>query len=262
MPDLTWTVKVDRWTWIYKFSHAKSVTWRDPWNGMNGRGTWNIIGDTLKIRWQGSETIDEWDVPFEPRRATGQTTMKGVTYDLVAVATDFFLKPGDVVYSGQNIVRGNGTAATIIYDDEVRTGGTVAWICRNPGNIREGERFGAFKGKQLHVIKAGAFAIFPDEGAGLIAVVKVLRGYGRVTISQAITKYAPPWDHNKTEDYIASVAGGLHMSADTYLTTLSDEQVLRMATVMTGVESTKPGGHWAIDDSSMPADIWQRVQSM
>jgi hypothetical protein len=66
------------------------------------------------------------------------------TYDLSAVALNLRLYDGDVVYSGDPILAGNGTVATIIYADEMRTGGTVAWICRNPGNIRDGAKFGAY----------------------------------------------------------------------------------------------------------------------
>jgi hypothetical protein len=239
---------------------AGSVSWRDPWNGMHGNGAWKIVGDVMRINWFGSQTKEEWDVPFEPRHTTGNCVMHSVSYDLTAVARDFFLGPGDVVYTGQTIIRGNGTKATVVYDDEVRTGGTVAWLCRNPGNIRNADAYGAIKGKRLHVAKVGEYAIFPDDATGLMAVFKVLRVYGRVTIAQAIDKYAPKKDHNKTEEYIANVTRNMKLPPDTYLTSMSDEQVLRMATVMTGVEQTTPGTAWARGDGGMPADIQVRLR--
>ena len=260
MPDLTWTVRVGSWTWIYKFSRKGTVTWRDPWNGMHGSGHWRIAGSTMTTTWAPSATTEQWDVPLDTNGATGKCSMKGTTYDINAVAQDYYLKPGDVVYTGDTIIRGNGTAATIVYDDEVRTGGTVAWLCKNPGNIRDGDKYGAFPGKQLYVNKAGAYAIFPDELTGLMAVIAVLRVYGRVTISQALHKYAPKGDGNNAPGtYAAVVAKGLGLSVDTYLPTLSDEQMMRMATVMTGVETTTPGTAWARGDSGIPYDLAQRL---
>jgi hypothetical protein len=265
MPDTSWTVKVGRWTWIYKFKRSPasnmtgSVSWRDPFNGMHGGGAWKIVGDVMKLTWFNSATTEAWDVPFEPRHTTGQATMKGTTYDVVATANDFYLKPGDVVYSGQPIILGNGTKATIVYENEVRTGGTVAWICCNPGNIRLGDDYGAIKGKYLTVAEAGNYAIFPDEAAGIMGAFKLLRVYGRVTIATAIAKWAPKKDHNKTEEYVAAVVRGMKLPADTYLTAMSDEQVMRMVYVMTGVEVTTKGKAYARGDADMPVDIAVRL---
>ena len=120
----------------------------------------------LITRWTGSTTWEEWDVPINPNGAKGTCYMKEGTYGLHAVAQNYYLEAGDVVSTGSPIVRGNGTVASVIYSDEVRTGGTVAWICRNPGNIRDGDKFGAFKGKKLQVNGVGTYAIFPDETHG------------------------------------------------------------------------------------------------
>jgi hypothetical protein len=59
------------------------------------------------------------------------------------------------VYSGQKIDR-TSIYASVVHADHVRSGGTVAWICRNPGNIKQdpklfAERHGAYKGKILKV---------------------------------------------------------------------------------------------------------------
>jgi hypothetical protein len=87
MPDSTWTVTVKPWTWIYTFSSSGSVQWRDPFNGMSGKGTWNREGDKLVTRWHGSTTVEWWDVPIETSLATGICTMKGKKHSLTAVAT-------------------------------------------------------------------------------------------------------------------------------------------------------------------------------
>jgi hypothetical protein len=260
MPDLKWTVRVKHWTWVYTFSRTGSVSWLDPFNKMSGQGTWRADGRTLITRWVNSKTWEEWEVPLNPFAAEGVCHMSDGDFDLQAVALNFYLEPGDVVYTGLPIQRANGTAASIIYPDEVRSGGTVAWICRNPGNIRDGDKFGAYKGKKLHVRSAGAYAIFPDETTGLMAVVAVLRGYGRVTLSQAMQKYAPRKDGQNDPDRYASIlAAGLKLSVNTYLPTLSDEQMLRMATLMTGVEHSAAGRSYARSDSDLPGEIRQRL---
>jgi hypothetical protein len=89
MPDLSWTVRVDRWTWQYDFSRKGTVRWKDNSSGMGGHGTWHIKGNKLITRWVASKTWEEWDVPINPRAATGKCHMHGVTYDLRAQALNF-----------------------------------------------------------------------------------------------------------------------------------------------------------------------------
>lgn len=268
MPDLTWTVRVSRWTWEYKFSSTGHVSWRDPWNGMHGKGTWRIEADNkLKTRWHGSATTEDWDLPINPSAATGTCYMEEGTYDLQAVAQDYFLQPGDVVYSGLELTRTKGRRATIIYSDVVRSGGTIAWICNNPGNIQAwnqwAEKHGAYKGKHLDVPAVGGrYAIFPDRTAGLKAIGSLLRGYGRLTIRQAIYQYAPKEHGNNPEAYTARVAQGLKLPDDTYLTDLSDEQMLQMVTVISGVEDAQEGTTWARSSPDLPNDIRQRLSPL
>ena len=152
MPDLNWRVIVKPWTWIYSFSRLGTVTWRDPNTGMNGKGTWKFEPGRMITTWANSKTWEEWDAPISTTEATGKAHMSdGTTRDLRAVPLNWFLEPGDVVYAGEQMVNSSIQAA-VIYADEVRTGGTVAWICRNPGNIKQSpslfaEKHGAFKGK-------------------------------------------------------------------------------------------------------------------
>ena len=86
MSDMTWTVRVHRWTWKYKFTRSGAVSWRDPFNGMGGSGTWKIQGQKLITRWNNSQTWEEWDLPINTQGATGKAHMKDGTYDINAVA--------------------------------------------------------------------------------------------------------------------------------------------------------------------------------
>ncbi len=262
MPDLKWRVRVEQWVWDYDFSHKGTVTWRDPFNGEHGAGTWRVEGGQLVVDWKGTTSKDVWDVPIFPQHATGAVLWSDGSHDLVATATNWYYQPGDVVYGvGERIVRGNYTVACVIYPDEVRTGGTVAWITRNPGNIRLGEKYGAYKGKKLTVNKVGSYAIFPDAGTGLMAIVKILRGYGRVTLRQAIEKYAPRSDGNDPVAYTAAVVRGTKYKETDLLTAMSDEQLLRMADVMSGeVERTQAGTTWARDSYDLPPGLRPRLQ--
>src|SRR5262249_35406053 len=64
----------------------------------------------------------------------------------------------------------------VIYGDEVRTGGSVSWRARNPGNIRHGAQYGAVPGARARTPHSGTFAIFPDEPTRMAAITPVLRG--------------------------------------------------------------------------------------
>jgi hypothetical protein len=103
MPDLSWTVVCgnasNRFVWLYVFSHKGTVRWKDEGNGMTGNGTWRISGDTLTTRWYNSATVETWTVPINPANWTGKCTMKGLRYDLKAVARNFIEIDTDVIYT-------------------------------------------------------------------------------------------------------------------------------------------------------------------
>jgi hypothetical protein len=271
MPDLTWAVRVfdgsNQWVWEYKFTRiGNKVSWRDTWNGMHGNGTWRIEGDKMKTSWSGSATTEEWDVPIDPSLAKGTCVMKGKEYKLEAVAQGYFLQPGDVVYSGTPLFRVTvPSPATIIYELEVRSGGTIAWICNNPGNIQAwtdwAEHHGAYKGKHLDVPSVkGRYAIFPDRTAGLKAIGSVLRGYPKgFTIREAIFKYAPPEHGNNPEAYTKQVRDTLKLPDDTLLKDLNEMQILQMVTTITRVEDEKTGDTWPRNSTDLPNDIRQRL---
>jgi hypothetical protein len=252
MPDLTWRVRVHNWTWTYTFSHLGSVTWRDPFNGRHGSGSWRVQGDKLLTRWFGSQTWEEWDLPINPLSATGSCHMEEGTYDLWAEAQHYYLQPGDTLTVGNK--------KYVIYPDEVRSGGTVAWVCRNPGNIRSGEKYGAYKGKSFQTKSVGAFAIFPDEETGMRAIISVLKGYGHVTVAQAMHKYAPSGDGvNNPDKYGRTVAKGIGVDVGTYVDTLNDTQLQAFAAQIKIVEGWQEGDPVPRDSPKLPEELRQRL---
>jgi hypothetical protein len=89
MPDKgEWTVRVDRWTWIYTFYKNGTVTWKDAFSRGSGHGTWKAEKGKIVTRWQFSETREEWDVPLNSRAATGKANMAPGIYDLKAEANN------------------------------------------------------------------------------------------------------------------------------------------------------------------------------
>ncbi len=84
-----WRVCVDKWTWIYDFSSFASgakVTWRDPFNGLNGAGTWKLAGNKIAVSWAPKSTsTDEWYLPIDPYAQHGKCFMKEGTFLLGAV---------------------------------------------------------------------------------------------------------------------------------------------------------------------------------
>lgn len=252
MPDLTWTVTVHQWTWVYTFSHKGGVTWRDPANGMHGSGTWRIDKGKLITRWTASSTYEEWNLPLNLRGTLGKCHMEEGTYDLRAVTR--LLVPGDVVAVKDK--------KYVIYPDEIRQGGTVAWLCRNPGNIREGDKFGAYPGKKYQTAAAGAFAIFPTEEIGRQGILKVLKIYGHVTITQAINKYAPRGDgKNDPDKYGREVATGIGggVKTSTYIDTLNSDQLDKFAEQIKRVEGWVVGNTIDRHSTDLPDEIRGRL---
>jgi hypothetical protein len=265
MPDLKWTVRVKHWKWIYSFSRFGTVTWRDPFNGMTGKGTWKIDGDKMITRWVNSKTWEEWDVPMNPKKAEGKCHISGESPDLKAEALDYYLNPGDVVYGVGRTLDASTISACVVYEDHVKTGGTVAWICSNPGNIKVddkafAERHGAYKGKIFRVPKVyGGFAIFPDQATGLAAIVSLLKGWGPMTISQAMHQYAKKGEGKNDPDlYAQIVAQRLHVDVNKKLNTFTDQQFSKMAAAITGVETTKTGKTYWRGHPELPEEIRER----
>lgn len=80
-----WRVAVAQWSWIYSFDPSGTVTWRDPYNGQNGKGKWQLAPGVIKFTWTNSATTESWKTPIKPTDQKGTTTMKGTTYEVNAV---------------------------------------------------------------------------------------------------------------------------------------------------------------------------------
>jgi hypothetical protein len=154
-----------------------------------------------------------------------------------------------------------GKTRYVIHADEVRTGGSVAWRGRNPGNIRDGERFGAYPGKKVTTTTSGSFAVFPDEETGFEAIKLVLKGYGHITVTDTMKKYAPEGDGaNDPVAYAENVAKAMGVPAETYIDTLDDDQLEVFATAIKRFEGWVVGTIYALDDDSLPAEVKKAIR--
>ncbi len=126
----------------------------------------------------------------------------------------------------------------VVYENEVRVGGTKAWRNNNPGNIVGG----AWANAHGAIGTAFAMAVFPDEATGAAAIPALLRSvrYQAMTIREAISTYAPPTENN-TEAYIRNVTTGAHVPETTRLSALNDAQLDLIVDVIRGVEGWAAG---------------------
>jgi len=142
----------------------------------------------------------------------------------------------------------------VVYENEIKTGGSLAWINNNPGNITynaEAEGYGAYKNK-----KNGIFAIFPDEGKGFYAIIAFLEARKTKNIAQMMNLYAPSGHGaNDPGRYADSVAKQLGVTKNTKVSDLSDEQLSIFASAIQTVEGWKPGRTLSKDDPSLPESI-------
>jgi hypothetical protein len=149
----------------------------------------------------------------------------------------------------------------IVFDDEVRSDGTISWRARNPGNIRNGEKYGAYPGKKANTKSAGSFAVFPDEQTGFEAIKAVLKGYGNVTVVKAMNKYAPAGDGaNDPDAYARKVAKDMGVPVDTSVQSLDDDQMQTFAEAVKRVEGWKEGTTHALDDPALPAEVRKGIR--
>ncbi len=119
-----------------------------------------------------------------------------------------------------------------------KTGGSRAWRNNNPGNIRYSE----FTRKAGAIGEAGGFAVFPDEETGMRAISRLLRtnSYNRLTVAGAISRYSPPTENN-TAAYHRKLQELTQISINRQMSSLSDEELSRMAKAIRQIEGWKPG---------------------
>jgi len=148
----------------------------------------------------------------------------------------------------------------VIFTDEVRQGGSASWRARNPGNIRNGDSYGAYRGKKINAGSSGQFAVFPDEATGFQAIKSVLHQYGHATVATAMSHYAPKGDGaNDPDAYAEHVAKRMGVSVTTYVDKLNDEQLASFAAAIREFEGWVPGHTFKLDDPALPDEVKRAI---
>lgn len=157
-------------------------------------------------------------------------------------------RPGTPNTAGQRSSRGGAATASesgndIVYTDQSgnryrKTGGSRAWRNNNPGNIIYGE----FARKNGAIGKGGRFAVFPDEETGMRAIVALLqtKNYINLTVSGAVSRYAPPFE-NDTTAYQKRIEQLTGIAVNTPMNQLNNAQLQRVAVAIREIEGWKPG---------------------
>jgi len=144
--------------------------------------------------------------------------------------------------------KGIGNNAMYIANDGniyEHSGGTIAWRNNNPGNMRAYSSVferGAIGIGGAATNNAPGFAIFPDVNTGWNAMVGLLSSdtYQKLTIEEAIIRYAPPQENN-VEAYLKSVEKQTGFPRITPMNNLSKDNLLALAKAMRIHESSKSG---------------------
>jgi uncharacterized membrane protein YgcG len=135
------------------------------------------------------------------------------------------------------------------YDGSVNVGGSVSWRDNNPGNIEAG----SFANSHGAIGTDGRFAIFPDPGTGMQALVSLLSSgsYQELTMEQAMERYAPP-DENDTDAYTSFIADTVGVDPSTPMSDLTSDQLAAFATGIQTFEGNTPGTTYQDGDASAP----------
>src|SRR5262249_55476263 len=126
----------------------------------------------------------------------------------------------------------------VVYDNEVRVDGTLAWRANNPGNLVPGP----FSTNHGAIGQAGADAVFPNAATGDAAQQALLTSrYGHSTIAQTIERYAPPSENN-TQAYIQHLgeATGIDVHGPT-INQLTPDQFTSLLNAMHREEGIRAG---------------------
>lgn len=119
-----------------------------------------------------------------------------------------------------------------------RTGGTRSWRNSNPGNIR----YSDFSRKVGAIGQAGGFAVFPDEATGMYAIEALLRtdSYSKLTVQDAISRYAPPSENN-TASYHKHIEKLTGISINKPMAKLTPKELASVANAIKQIEGWETG---------------------
>jgi hypothetical protein len=140
------------------------------------------------------------------------------------------------------LAAGPGFTTVVTTDnDKQQRKGVRNWRNNNPGNIE----FGDFTKRMGAVGTDGRFAVFPDMQSGMRAKEELLFGarsnYVNLSIADAISRYAPEKDNNKTQDYIKAVTAATAATRDTKLNELNPSQRSALLEAINRQEGLRPG---------------------
>lgn len=130
-----------------------------------------------------------------------------------------------------------GSSAVVYTADDgskvLREGGSRSWRNNNPGNIR----YTQFARNQGAIGTAGGFAVFADVDSGRAALLSLLIGptYISLTISAAISRYAPP-NENDTANYERLIARLTGLDVTRVLSTLAVGELRQVASAIETIE--------------------------
>lgn len=169
-----------------------------------------------------------------------------------------FTGPTDYLGHGEEIFN------FVIYADQILRGqphmrnhpGSYAWLNNNPGNITGvpgGPDYGQFPGK----FNWHNFLIFPTQQAGFDAIAQFLRGptYVKLSIADALKRYAPASDGNDPARYAQDVADALGIDVSTAISDLDDDQMTVMQDKIAEIEGAVPGDTFALDSPDLPEEL-------
>ncbi len=118
-------------------------------------------------------------------------------------------------------------------------GGSRAWRNQNPGNVISKGNFAKNHGA---IGTAGGFAIFPNYETGKAALFSLLKTkeYQSLTIDKVVERYAPK-SSNDTRRYKVLVQKFTGLDLNRKLSTLSDDELERLAKAIERIEGQDPG---------------------
>lgn len=123
-----------------------------------------------------------------------------------------------------------------------RSGGTVAWRCNNPGNVKYG-KFAVRYGAVGH--DTGGHAVFPTVDHGEKARYGLLFNedsrYYNLTLQKAISIYAPTSDGNDPGSYVNFLLKGATYKKTQKLMTFTEDQRQYLLKRMALMEGYKIG---------------------
>ena len=163
----------------------------------------------------------------------------------------------------------------VVYEKEIRVGGTRTWRNINPGNFDKAadhpKNIGNDANTKAAQISKRAFLIFPDTATGKQELVDSIKAHGTSTIRSFITVHAPP-SENDTEKYIREVVGYMNnadaigeckitkpakpVSDGTLIGSMSDSEQVSFAMAMAREEGfcdvTQKKATYTCDSKSVP----------